>query len=417
MAGRAVILILATLCVQQALPQQVPAAASDRLQNWREDLEYFAAQLARNQKDFSKLYPKDRFTESLTSLEADVARIPDNEVVVRLMRIVASANVGHNILYLPRLGNGFLNRLPLTFEWFPDGLGITAASSEYAAAIGTKVLQFGAMNPDQLLAAFAPYIPHENDVWLKQLFPDYAASAAMLRGLGLLSPEHNVISLRLVRPGGEPFSLEVAPGDPRIKQLSFSDALNVPAPLFLSHTGDDYWHRYLDDSRTLYIQYNNCRNDPAKPFDQFARTVLADMDARDVGRVVIDLRLNPGGNSTVIDPLMSGLKSRLKGRRVYVLVGSETFSSGLLNALQLRHNLHATLAGGEGGENLDSYGEARTIVLPHSKLTVQYTTRYYSMSGYAGMPKDALKPDLPVERTLADALAGRDPVLETVFRH
>jgi hypothetical protein len=117
------------------------------------------------QKDFDKLYPT--FRRDISGLESEIPRLSDPEIVLRLMKIVASANVAHNVVQTP-LAFGFFPRLPLTFAWYSDGLAITGASEEYAAAIGTRVVKLGSKAPEQLTAELAPYIPHENDIWLRE---------------------------------------------------------------------------------------------------------------------------------------------------------------------------------------------------------------------------------------------------------
>lgn len=135
-----------------------------------------------------------------------------------------------------------------------------------------------------------------------------------------------------------------------------------------------------------------------------------------VTRVVIDLRGNGGGNSTILRPLLDGLKERpaLKARgHLYALVDAGTFSSGLLAAVVLRQDLKAILVGEPPGEKPNSYGEVRPLTLPNSRLFIQYSTKFFRMSGSADPP--TYEPDVIVRRSIADALAGRDPVLDTAL--
>jgi C-terminal processing protease CtpA/Prc len=192
------------------------------------------------------------------------------------------------------------------------------------------------------------------------------------------------------------------------------DALHISAPLFRRRPATYYWYQYMADSQTLYIQYNRCENDPKQSFREFARQALAEGDAHAFERVVIDLRLNGGGDSRIIGPLRDGLVSRLKKiGHVYVLIGPGTFSSAVMNAAELRGSLRAVLAGEPTGGKPGGYGDVKFLTLPNSKLIVQYT------GALVGASKDAesneLVPDLAAPRTIADALAGRDPVLAAVI--
>ena len=217
--------------------------------------------------------------------------------------------------------------------------------------------------------------------------------------------------MTLEKPDGAPFTLSVAPADPRVKTETVAEGLHVAPPLFLGHPGEYYWYQYLSDSQTLYIQYNACANDPKLRFSDFAKQALAEADAHPVKRVVIDLRGNGGGDSRVIGPLKSGLAARLQAiGHVYVLIGPLTFSSAVDNASELRHSLQATLVGEKAGETR-GYGEVKFLTLPNSKLVVQYTTKFSE----PGKESGALAPDVEAPRKLADSLAGRDPALEAAI--
>jgi hypothetical protein len=407
----------------QETKQDIPPA--EREAHWRDDIKFMVDGLSvpghtfdlqhglatRGQIDFLKLYPADSFNAGLKTLDADIPKLSDTEIVLALMRLMASANVAHNGVQTP-IGLGFFARVPLEFHWYSDGMAVTAASPEYSSALGAHVVSIGGKTPDRLLSEVAPYVSHENDTWLRQAAAGFLRSATVLDHFGVLGSD-GLLSLTLQKPGAAPFTLSVKPGDPRVKRQSLIDSLDVPAPLFLSKTGTYYWHQYLSDSQTLFIQYNVCENDPKLSFADFARQVLADADSHTVQRVVIDLRLNSGGNSSIINPLMKGLESRLKQMgHLYVFIGPSTFSSGMDNAMDLRKNLHATLVGEPTGGKPSSYGEVKTLTLPNSKLVVRYTSKWF---GSHDDSSPSLQPDLSAPRALTDVLAGRDPVLEAVF--
>jgi hypothetical protein len=412
--------LLPLLANGQAKQDLSPA---EREAHWREDIKFMVDNLSatgttfsfqtglqsRGQIDFAQLYP--RINADLEALEADIPKLSDAEIVLALMRVIASANVAHNHVQNP-IGLGFFARLPLEFHWYSDGLAVVAASPEYSNALGAHVVSIGGKTPDQLLPELAPYLAHENEQWLQEITGGFIRSIAVLSHFGLLDADGNVV-FTMQKGNAAPFTLSVKPGDPRVKRQSLAEGLNIRMPLFLSQTDKYYWHQYLDDSKTLFIQYNVCDNDPKMSFRDFANQVLADADSHTVQRVVIDLRLNSGGNSSIIRPLMSGLESRLtKVGHVYVLIGAGTFSSGLDNAMDLQHSLHATLVGEPTGGKPSGYGEVKTLTLPNSHLVVRYTSKRF---GSKSDDRPALPPELAAPRTLNDTLTGRDPALEAVL--
>ena len=315
----------------------VSAGPSERDERWKQDLQVLRNALsprgisvdlkdlkrpvtlaAHGQKDFVKLYPN--FDPDMEALEADFPKLDDSEIVLRLMKIMAGANVNHNAVQ-PSTSMGFYLRLPLQFGWYPDGLAIVAAPSDVPQALGTHVLKIGDQNPEEVLAELAPYVSHENDASLKESAVGFLRLQAMLKHLGLLNAQNQVV-LTLQKPGGEPFRLALQPGIPKTALVGVIEALHVRPSLARTRPDEYYWQRYLEDSQTLYIQYNRCANDSVLPFHRFANDVLAAADGHPVTRVVIDLRFNGGGDSRVIAPLRYGLEQRLgKLGGIYVLVG------------------------------------------------------------------------------------------------
>jgi len=399
--------------------------APDRESRWREDFQFLAKGLSakgttidlqrgissRGQKDFEKLYPKETFDAEIVSLSSEVATLPDSEIVLRLMRLMASSHVAHNIVRIP-LSNGFFNRLPIEFSWFSDGLAVTAASADQLGTLGTRVVKVGSMTPEELLVAVTPYISHENDSWLRSEASGFIRWGAVLRHFHLLDSDRR-LALTLERPGGEMFTVSVPVVDPRVKTQTLTEGLHLATLLALSRPTQNYWHQFLPESQTCYIQFNACANDPQVPFKEFAKQVLADIDARAPKKIVIDLRANSGGDSRIISPLEKGLAARLKTiEHIYVLIGPATFSSAVDNAVELRRSLKAILVGTDAGQGAGGYGEVKLLTLPNSKLVVQYTTKFFG----AGKEFDALSPDLKAPRKLEDALAGRDTALEAALR-
>jgi C-terminal processing protease CtpA/Prc len=127
--------------------------------------------------------------------------------------------------------------------------------------------------------------------------------------------------------------------------------------------------------------------------------------------VIVDLRGNGGGNSEVIAPLLKGLSNRpalAEHGRIFALIDRRTFSSALMNSIQLRDQAHAVLIGEPTGGRPNHYGEVRTFRLPNSGLTVFHSTKYFTMQAE---DTPSLMPHITVKQSSADYLAGRDPVL------
>jgi len=403
-------------------------ARSSQEARWREDIDAFVRGVSaegttvdlergissRGRKDFGKLYPREKFDPAIASLKQSLPTLSDAEIVVRLMQIVASAGVAHNGIDWPK-GMGFEQRIPFTFGWFADGLAVTAATRPFAKTIGLRVLRIGSMTPPELLEGVSPFISHENQVWLRLNAPVFITLHPVLEHLGLIEPD-GLVSVTLARPGSEPMVVRVPLVDSKEPKIGFWEALHISKPPYVSQLRKNYWHQYLEDSQTAYIQYNACANDRALSFADFTRDVVAeDIDRHPVKRVVVDLRWNGGGDSRVISPLKKALASRpnLAGH-IYVLIGPNTFSSALYDAVEWKRDLRVTLVGEPtGGKPSGSYGEVNKLTLPNSRLVVRYTSKYFG--GSTDMDAPSLMPDIAAPLALGDLMAGRDPALSAVL--
>jgi hypothetical protein len=416
----ATVLLLSTaISSAYALPAEKPKR-EERLGWWIEDLDFFARTFPDVQVDFPKLYNPKKFRKEIDQLELAIPRISDSEIILRLMRLVATGKVAHIRIY-PQGKDLEFHPYPVRFFWYSDGPAVTNAEEKYKSGLGARVLRIGSMTPDQLESAVEPYLSHENQPWLHAVSPDFMLTREVAEHFGLAAPDGS-IELSLVQPGGEPYQLRIAPSTTNIRWFSAAEALKAPVPLFHKRPEESYWYEYLADSQALYIQYNRCMDDPQKWFSTFTRELFRFVDglpsSERIERVIIDLRLNRGGDSGVIEPLVEGLLARreLSARgHLYVLTSRYTFSAGMMAAVELRNRLHAILVGEPSGSPPNEYAEIATFVLPNSKIEVQYTKRYIRLL------KDSdpltLEPDVPVFRSLAEFLSGRDHVLETALEY
>jgi C-terminal processing protease CtpA/Prc len=150
-------------------------------------------------------------------------------------------------------------------------------------------------------------------------------------------------------------------------------------------------------------------------FAAFAEQVFAVAGQMPVDRFIVDLRHNSGGNSAVMQPLLDGLARRpqLTGDgKLFAMIGGRTFSSGLLNALELRETVGAVLVGAPTGGAPNTYGEVLSFSLPNSGYVVTYSTKYFALLETF---ENTLFPDFPVPITSTDYFSGHDPVLAFVL--
>jgi C-terminal processing protease CtpA/Prc len=124
-------------------------------------------------------------------------------------------------------------------------------------------------------------------------------------------------------------------------------------------------------------------------------------------RLVVDLRYNSGGNSAILGPFIERIKqSYLNSKgKLFVLIGKQTFSSALMNAVELKRGTSATLLGETTSGSVNHYGEVRGFRLPHTKIVIGYSTRYWeNWKGHDG----PLIPDVSITYSVKNYSNGVD---------
>jgi hypothetical protein len=408
---------------------------------WREDLDVFETTLPQKHIAFYKLMPQQKFEQEIADIKQSASTLTDQQIILRLVRLVAALGVAHSSVVLPQTGPMAFHQYALEFHWFSDGLTIVASAPQYQSALGARVERIGTMTPREIENKLAPFISHENDAWLHAQSPASMTMVELLQSLNL-TDAHGRFDLAVTTPDGKSLTLSISPPKPGTTILiPAQEALHIPPPLFARHR-DFYWYEYLQDSQTLYIQYRVCENDPGNPFSTFAKQLLDFADSHPVARTVVDLRFNGGGDSRIITPLLEGIKARpalnAKGR-LFVLIGPMTFSSGEWTAEEFHNSFafltsdlvdgfywsrpadthawkirfKATFVGEPTGGKPNNYGDVNYFQLPNSKLIVNYAVKHFQLTDDGDPP--SRDPDVLITRSREDFLAGRDPVLDAVI--
>lgn len=139
--------------------------------------------------------------------------------------------------------------------------------------------------------------------------------------------------------------------------------------------------------------------------------------SHDVGKLVIDMRWNNGGDTFLNEPLLQMLRSAGVNRQghLFVIIGPRTFSAGLNAADYFQRDLNAIFVGEPTGGKPNAPGDETFFALPYSKISINFSSVYWE----SGWPQDArlsIAPDVYTPRTFAQYLKGDDPAMDAVRR-
>jgi len=395
----------ATTSAPRAVAETVP------LEHAKADLQALATELPKRHKDLFFRLTEAQWKAAVQQLEAELPRLTKVELAARFAALVASVGDGHTELGLDSVP-GF-RRYPIELYAFADGLYITSAAQEHAAFRGKRVTRIGNLEAGAAQTKVAPLIARDNAAALANRVPVHLVIPEVLQAVGIVA---NPEKARFETDGG---TLEVQPVQ-SWREVTWAKATET-LPHYRRKPQLHYWNDYLAEANALYFKYNACAEDKSSDmtFAQLVKGSFGFVKQNSVTRFVIDLRNNGGGDSRIAAPLIDALAAHptLNQRgHLYLIIGRQTFSSALLNTIELQQKTAAITVGEPTGGKPNHYGEVKRFTLPHSGWTVSYSTKVFTTAQVEGDP-DSIRPDVPVKVTGKDFFAGRDPVLEAALAH
>ena len=420
------LLLLALLfLVVPAAAQQPPTLDSTAVLQWRQDLAVLRTEMPAHHASLFHSMTRAQFDSALADIEQRLPHLARSQVIVELQRLAALIGDGHSSVGPWRDTATVFHELPVTFYSFEDGLRIRSATDEHADLLGGKAIALGGVPIDSALARVRPLVSRDNEMGVVARAPMLLAMTEVLYAIGL-APDAGHVTLTLDTPRGRR-EVTLAPAGlfpmltgetdrtwmPRQGWVDARDA--APTPLWLSNPGDTYWYRYLPASRTLYLQLNAILQKPDDSLAVFLARAIHSADSAGAERLVLDLRLNGGGNGQWNrDILRSLIKSRYDAPgRLYVITGRRTFSAAQMLISELEDYADVIFVGEPSSSRGTHYGDSYRIILPNSHVTFRVSSLYWQLTD----PRDDrpwIPVALPAPLTFSDYVAGRDPALEVI---
>ncbi len=363
-----------------------------------------------------------------------------------IMRMAALSDNGHSKVFLGPLSRSN-NRIPCRIYRFADGYYVIRARPACEALLGAKLLAVDGMPVDALVDHMYAYTLGPRNHYDQNATPFFLESPDLLHAAGLAA-QADRLSLRVqMRDGNEhDVTISADPPDENAPRV-FSDSYlspqriddeaadwmsllpsNAALPQFLRDYDNPFHTAWLPDKSTYYVQFRSNMDEPGHLIRPFIERVEREIVEHNPRFIVLDLRLDQGGDFTTTASLMKRISTLTDSiQHVYVLTGAWTFSAGNVSlALVKEHGGDkVTVLGEPAGDRVRIWAEGGELQLPNSKLWIGYTTGYHDYSkpcwGQRGcfwvvllFPTHvtSFDADVRVPFTFDDYVHLRDPVLE-----
>jgi hypothetical protein len=349
--------------------------------------------------------PRATFRAEAAKLADAAPGLSRDELVVGLMRLAAlpGARDGHTAVYPFDQHARALHVYPFRLYDFPDGLYVVGSIGAEDLT-GRRITAIDGTSIEEAVERVRPLVPHDNESGLRWLLPEFVATAEVMRGLGIVEGDTATFAFA----DGTEATLEPVGAGEVASTLGGAPAAppSTHDPVWLRSVDDPQWLTTLEGGRVVYLGY---RLTTGSTFD-VAERLFALARKPSVRRVVVDVRLNHGGDNTTYGPLLDVLSRPVIQRKLVVLTGRSTFSAAGNFVADVDRGTSARFVGEPAGGAPSQWGDSTAITLERAGITVHVATSYWEF-GPPGDTRLETPVDVRVEPTAADFFAGRDPVL------
>ncbi len=409
-----------------------------------QDFEYFQRYLELDQAYSSEA--RRQANQLLTQYRTQAGSLTPAQFDLAISSMVALADNGHSAVYKGSLSRRN-NRLPCRLYHFSDGYFVIRARPACRALLGGKVVAVDGVAVNTVVDRMFEYSGGPRNHYDQFISVFFLESPALLNAAGLAS-RNDRLSLDVILPDGSRQNETIladppdsnAPGvysdsylSPQRIEGGAADwmpllKLNVTLPTFLQDYANPFQSVYWPDKSVYYVEFRSNEDEPGYSISKFVSRVKREIAVDQPRNVVVDLRLDQGGNFVTTARFMINL-ANLTGsiKHVYGLTSAWTFSAGNVSVALLKEHggNKVTVIGEAVGDRIRIWAEGGDITLPNSKLEIGFATGLHDYTHPCWLERrcfwtmfffpthvKTVAPDIPVAYNFADYVALRDPLLD-----
>jgi tetratricopeptide (TPR) repeat protein len=392
---------------------------------WQEDLAFLSETIHAEYPFLFKKISAPAFDAAVSKLHAEIPKLQPHEIMVGLARLVASFKYGHTVLGYWE-GKIPYRQVPLVLYQYDDGIYLQGVHRDYEALAGSRLTAIEGVPIDTVLSKMAPVVPAENDMFTKAYGIHYLTFPEFLHAQGIMPELKGELKLSLENNGqafettvkavpSERFPRQygmVVPGADWVESRDLSQT-----PLYLKDLDKIYYYQYLPESKTVYVRHSQIQDDAQQNIPAFYAEVFEFIENNEVDKLILDVRLNGGGNNYKNKPIVTGIirseKINQPGRFM-VIIGRRTFSACQNLVNELHNYTHAVFVGEPTAENINFFGDNRPVTLPNSGINA-----YLSFAWWQDKPQwenaPWLVPQIATGMTFEQYRTNEDPALEAAL--
>ena len=380
----------------------------------------------------------------LAALEAAADTLQRAWFELELARIVALADNGHTSVPAVMRSARF-NRIGLRLTPFGADFYVLRTQSALADLLGARLIAIDG-KPLASLLPLARSLSGGTSAWRDRQAPLLLESPEQLRALGIAASPGSA-TYRFALTDGRTVDRRLVADPPAANRARVNTSRwmypapvagqesewrsLVPieqAPWSLRDPDTRFRWREAGEIDGVVIEMRQNVSAPGVTIQSFLSSVDSLLVARKPANVVLDMRMNGGGDLNTTRAFVQALPTRVSGR-VFVLTSPYTFSAAISTVGYLKQAApdRVTIVGEMVGDRLEFWAEGRPATLPASGMMIGRATERHDYATGCKPYTDchgnvvrnpisvrSLAPDIVAPWTLADYQAGRDPGMAAI---
>ena len=308
------ILIAPIVCIAVSFGQNMPKLHNEEVESsvryqkgniYQKDLLLYVDMLGETHPYYADEANRAKLEKQAKRMYRECAKIDNaRDFKVYLQRFTSSLHDGHTAIYYWENLNSI----------FPIGLDIDGnnpyiiniTSEEHRDLLGKEVVKINGYPVKQVLDMARPLVSADNEVNYENLVTQYLMFTQFWQMLGMSDTELHIT----LADGSEATIPAINKNQLKIAQLQGNTASRVTA-----QRGVLFDYTIFEAEGICYMQFNQFADRVTHPnypqlarFDDTMRDMMAEMEAKGIETLVVDLQYNGGGNSSLGTVLLSWLQ-------------------------------------------------------------------------------------------------------------
>jgi C-terminal processing protease CtpA/Prc len=388
------------------------------------------------------------------SLNRNFGSITRTDLFKEYANMVTWIKDAHTFLrfYPSNLENAYSNRIPIEFEWVEESLVVSKIEDPGMLTDlnrGDEVVKIGDTMISDIVGRLGEVISSENEEWVRNRIAAMLSYEYTYRILGI-DIEDTEFTFR--NRFGKYYLEEM-----RLYPISAHSVAELEKRHWFGWVFEHGSNYNGQDIEFGYFWLDNCTN--SGEYVRSVDTFFQEVRHKNVNTVVIDLRNNTGGDSSVADAFLkylpldkirdysaeiraSGAMIKMRGfnsfqrfmrwirtgisagfkkvdrpenpsliftGNVLILTSNQTFSSANYFAVLLKDNLLAKTVGEKTGNAPTAYGDVLSFPLKKTGYEMVVSSKYFKRPDTSLNSQRSLEPDIPVYSSVLEYQMGIDP--------